>query len=631
MSTLTHRRTIVPALAAAAVFAAVITAGGAPATAQARTIRPNVSGQPWRNPDQPPEARASELLAALSTDQKIQLALGNFAALASFGVPALKADDGPDGLRNPGTTALPSGQALAASFDRSLASAYGQVVGSEARGEGFNEWLGPAVDIDRTPLAGRQPEAEGEDPYLAGQTAAQVIGGAQSQHVISTLKHYTAYNQDWGRIGFSTPDPAVRSPGVNVAVSERALQEIYEAPFRTAVQQGHADSVMCSYNQINGLPSCQNPATLGDLKHGDGLKGFVVPDFGFAARDPVAAALAGVDLPTLPGNAPGLTAADFTAGKIPAARLDDIDRRILYAIFASGAFDHPLPAKPATEVSTPQHQRVAADVAEAGTVLLKNDHQVLPLAKSVRSVAVIGPSGDDAVFVTGGSAGVPLAAGQAVTPLAGITARAAAAGVTGHLGPGLGGRRGLAHPGPVLGARAQHRVRTRAARHVLEQRRLQRDSGADQGRPGRGPLEGSGRDRRPVVGQVDRDAHPGRDRPVPVLAVRVGDRDPQDRRPDIRPGLPRGDAVRRRAALRPAGHGPADRGQAGAGRDRLLEPQCPVQPGDPLRLADPVEVGHPGRGASRPRRRTSRSCSPTTRRARAWTARRCPCRVTRIS
>jgi beta-glucosidase len=432
MPTLTRRRKIVPVLAAA-VLAVAITAGIAPASAQAKTIMPNGSGQPWRDPGQPPGVRASELLAALSTDQKIELALGNFAALTSFGVPALKADDGPDGLRNPGTTAMPSGQALAAAFDRPLAAAYGQVVGAEARGEGFNEWLGPAVDIDRTPLAGRQPEAEGEDPYLAGHTAAGVISGAQSQHVISTLKHYTAYNQDWGRIGFQTADPAVRSPGVNVAVSERALQEIYEAPFRTAVQQGHADSVMCSYNQINGLPSCQNPATLrdlkqGDLKHRDGLKGFVVPDFGFAVRDPVAAALAGVDLPTLPGNAPGLTAADFTSGKIPAARLDDIDRRILYAIFASGVFDHPLPARPATEVSTPQHRRVAADVAEAGTVLLKNDH-VLPLAKSVRSVAVIGPSGDDAVFVTGGSAGVPLAAGQAVTPLAGITARAASAGV----------------------------------------------------------------------------------------------------------------------------------------------------------------------------------------------------------
>ena len=426
MFTLVRRRKFASALAVS-VLALLVAAGGSPASAQARS---SVSGQPWRNPDQPPGVRANELLAALSTDQKIQLALGNFAALASFGVPELKADDGPDGLRNPGTTAMPSGQALAATFDRALASAYGQVVGSEARGEGFNEWLGPAVDIDRTPLAGRQPEAEGEDPFLAGNTAAQVIRGAQSQHVISTLKHYTAYNQDWGRIGFEiAPSPFVRGPATNDIVSERALQEIYEAPFRTAVQQGHVDSVMCSYNQINGVPSCENPTTLGDLKQGGGLRGFVVPDFGFAVRDPVAAALAGVDLPALPGNTSGLTAADFTSGKIPASRLDDIDRRILYAIFASGVFDHPLPANPSTEVSTPQHQQVATRVAEAGMVLLKNDHQVLPLSGHVHSIALIGPAGNDAVFVTGGSAGVPLAAGQAVTPQAGITARAASAGV----------------------------------------------------------------------------------------------------------------------------------------------------------------------------------------------------------
>src|SRR5215472_4619589 len=427
------RRRAAPALVVSAL--ALVVAAGPSVSVQARTNVPLVSadqsGQPWRNPDQPAEVRASELLVALSTDQKIQLALGNFAALASFGVPALNADDGPDGLRNPGTTAMPSGQALAATFDRALALAYGQVVGSEARGEGFNEWLGPAVDIARTPLAGRQPEAEGEDPFLAGNTAAQVVRGAQSQDIISTLKHYTAYNQDWGRIGFQTtvPSPFVRGPGVNVAVSERALQEIYEAPFRTAVQQGHLDSVMCSYNQINGLPSCQNPTTLGDLKQGGGLKGFVVPDFGFAVRDPVAAALAGVDLPALPGGSSGLTAADFTSGQIPAARLDDIDRRILYAIFDSGVFDHPLPATPSTEVSTPAHQQVAAQVAEASMVLLKNDHQVLPLSGKARSIAVIGPSGNDAVFVSGGSAGVPLASGQAVTPLAGISARAASAGV----------------------------------------------------------------------------------------------------------------------------------------------------------------------------------------------------------
>jgi len=424
--------------AAASVVSAlalVIAAAGLSASAQATTnvagVRAGLPGQPWRNPGQPAEVRASELLAALTTDQKIQLALGNFAALASFGVPQLNSDDGPDGLRNPGTTAMPSGQALAATFDRALAYAYGQVVGSEARGEGFNEWLGPAVDIARTPLAGRQPEAEGEDPYLAGNTAAQVVLGAQGQDIIATLKHYTAYNQDFGRIGFeNAPSQFARGPSVNVAVSERALQEIYEAPFRIAVQQGHLDSVMCSYNQINGLPSCQNPTTLGDLEQGDGLKGFVVPDFGFAVRDPVAAAQAGVDLPALPGGGSGgLTAADFTSGQIPAARLDDIDQRILYAIFDSGVLDHPLPATPSTEVSTPAHQQVAAQVAEAGMVLLKNASPVLPLSRKVHSIAVIGPSGSDAVFTTGGSAGVPLAPGQAVTPLAGIAARAASAGI----------------------------------------------------------------------------------------------------------------------------------------------------------------------------------------------------------
>jgi beta-glucosidase len=387
------------------------------------------SAQPWTDPTQPPLTRANELLSALSTDQKIQLALGNFVDLSSFGVPALNFQDGPDGVRNPGTTAMPSGQAIAATFDRALAYAYGQVVGSEARGEGFSEWTGPAVDIDRTPLAGRQPEAEGEDPFLAGNTAAGIVAGAKSQHVIVTLKHYTAYNQDYGRIGFDS----LGAPATNVVVSERALQEIYETPFRIAVQQGGLDSVMCSYNQINGLPSCQNPTTLGDLKNGSGFDGFVVPDFGFAVRAPVPAANAGVDLPALPTNgmtSSGLTASDFTSGQISAARLDDMDRRILFAIFDSGLFDNPLPTTPSTEVSTPQHQQVATQVAEASMVLLKNDRNVLPLSNRDRSIALIGPTGNDAVFTTGGSAGVPLAPGQAISPLAGITSRASQAGVS---------------------------------------------------------------------------------------------------------------------------------------------------------------------------------------------------------
>jgi beta-glucosidase len=194
---------------------------------------------------------------------------------------------------------------------------------------------------------------------------------------------------------------------------------------------------MCSYNQINGVPSCENPTTLGDLKQGDGFNGLVVPDFGFAVRNPVAAENAGVDLAALPGAPGGLTAADFTSGKVPGSRLDDAARRILFAMFDSGVFDNPVPATPSTEVSTPQHQQVATDVAEAGTVLLKNDHRVLPLTHRDHSIALIGPTGDDqstqtgpAVFVSGGSAGVPLTPGQAITPLAGITARAASAGAS---------------------------------------------------------------------------------------------------------------------------------------------------------------------------------------------------------
>ena len=185
---------------------------------------------------------------------------------------------------------------------------------------------------------------------------------------------------------------------------------------------------MCSYNQINGLPSCENPTTLGDIKNGTGFDGFVVPDFLFAVRNAVAAAKAGVDLPALPGNGgDGLTVADFTSGAISAARLDDIDRRILFALFDSGLFDNPLrdAHRPRYHVGAPagghQGRRGRHRAAQERSA-------VLPLSDHVRSIALVGPTGNDAVFVSGGSAGVPLASGQAITPLAGISARAARPG-----------------------------------------------------------------------------------------------------------------------------------------------------------------------------------------------------------
>jgi beta-glucosidase len=384
---------------------------------------PALADDPWRDSAQPPGQRADELLAAMSFDQKVAVALGDYASVASLGVPALNGDDGPSGIRATGTTSFPSAQTLAATFDRGLAHAYGDAIGAEARGKGFNWWLGPAMDIARTPLAGRQPENLGEDPFLAGETVAQEIAAAKTRHVIATLKHYVGNNQEWGRIGFRTPPAgATRSPGVNDLVSERALQELYEAPFKRADREAGADAVMCSYNRVNGPQTCESAALLADLK-ASGFQGAVVPDFGFAVRDPLAATLAGVDIPAL-GGPGGRTAAMFTSGQVPQARLDDIVRRTLFAMFDSGAFDDPLGAA-ADDVTTPAHTDLATRVATDGMVLLRNERHALPLsARSLRSIAVIGPSGSDAIYVSGGSSSVPPAPDRMVTPLAGIAARA---------------------------------------------------------------------------------------------------------------------------------------------------------------------------------------------------------------
>ncbi len=376
--------------------------------------------QPWRDPNQPPGQRADELLAAMTFDQKVAVALGDFGPVANLGVPPLTWADGPNGIRTPGTTAFPSGQTLASAFDRDLAHAYGEAIAAEAHGKGYNLWFGPAMDIARTPLAGRQPENLGEDPFLAGETAAGEVAGAKDRQVIATLKHYVGNNQEWGRLGLP-----IGSPGVNDIVSRRPLQEIYEAPFKRAVLEAGADAAMCSYNRINGVQACQNPSVLNDLK-GSGFEGFVVPDFGFAVRDQLAATLAGSDLPAIPGDpiTPPRTAAMFTSGQVSMARLDDIVRRILFALFDSGAFDNPVPP-PADDVRSPEHAQLATRVSEAGMVLLKNDRRALPLTSSgLDSIAVIGPAGSDAMYVTGGSASVPVDPGESVTPLAGITARA---------------------------------------------------------------------------------------------------------------------------------------------------------------------------------------------------------------
>jgi hypothetical protein len=205
-------------------------------------------------------------MAAMTLDDKLAMVdgtgfssgtagyVGHVAANPWLCIPGLNLEDGPQGVADsvPGVTQLPAPAALAAAWDPALARAYGTVVGSEERGKGADVNLGPTVNIVRDPRWGRAFESYGEDPYLAGQTAAGFIGGVQSQGVMSQVKHLAVYNQETNRN--TTADDAV--------VSRRAMQEIYLPQFEAAVTQGRAASVMCSYSRVNGPFACENPYLL---------------------------------------------------------------------------------------------------------------------------------------------------------------------------------------------------------------------------------------------------------------------------------------------------------------------------------------------------------------------------------
>jgi len=379
----------------------------------------------WRHADRPANERARRLLAEMTFEDKVAVALGDFEAVAHLGIPALRYTDGPNGIRGPdNVTAFPASLALAATFDEGLAAAYGTAVAEEARDTGSNVLLGPAVDIARVPLGGRLPEAMGEDPYLTGRLGTAEVRAIQDRHVIAMVKHFIGNNAETGRTGYATSGG--RTPAINTVVAERVLQELYYPPFMAVVGDGGAGSVMGSYNRLNGTYACQHPGILRTLKEEWGWDGFVAPDFLHAVRDPVAAANAGLDIPGL-GVTEGRTAEDFTSGRIPADRLDEAVRRILFAIFDAGLDQYPVPdegERPAL-ASTPEHVALATRIATDGMVLLTNRDGLLPLdAGQVGSVAVIGTARDDAQWVMAGSPYVRVSPDRRVTPLNGITARA---------------------------------------------------------------------------------------------------------------------------------------------------------------------------------------------------------------
>ncbi len=311
------------------------------------------------------KARAAALVAQMTTAEKLSLVHGYFPPRAKpvppvvmvpsagyvpgverLGIPALRESDASLGVANQVeqrrgdvATALPAGLATAASFDPDLAYAGGAMIGAEARAKGFNVLLAGGVNLTRDPWNGRNFEYLGEDPLLAGTLAGAAITGVQSNHIVSTIKHFVLNAQETGRMVL---DARLALP---------ALRESDLLAFELAIERGHPGSVMCAYNRIDGDYACENATLLsGVLKDGWGYSGWVMSDWG-AVHSTEKAANAGLDQElgqeldrTVYFGAP--LAAALAANRVSAARLDDMATRVLYGIVDTGLIDHPVPAAP---------------------------------------------------------------------------------------------------------------------------------------------------------------------------------------------------------------------------------------------------------------------------------------------
>jgi beta-glucosidase len=401
---------------------------------------------PWMNTALAPEQRAALLVSAMTLAQKEQQLVGNapeivpelpqclgarhVRGIAALAIPTLRITNGPVGIgqndcvdpsvmgfgafTDPSSakaTALPSAIALAASFDPTVASEFGNVIGTEANNLALHVFEAPGVNMARIPILGRNFEYFGEDPYLTGTMAVAEIKAVQAKGVIAMAKHFAANEQETNR------------QTIQETVDRRVLHEIYLLPFEMTVKDGNTASVMCSYNFVNGFQACENKELLTDVLRGQwGFKGYVQSDF-FAVRSTAASMLAGLDhlmpfpMMIVPPFTPVWSPAEFNAA-LAAGQLQvsDLDRALLRRytqMFRLGIFERqPLVQTPIDFAAGGVKARVIGD--QSG-VLLQNDNHVLPFdASTVRNVVVIGKATQIYAqqAVAGGSlVGQPMGAG----------------------------------------------------------------------------------------------------------------------------------------------------------------------------------------------------------------------------
>eukprot|EP00268_Persea_americana_P066907 TRINITY_DN9157_c0_g1_i1.p1 TRINITY_DN9157_c0_g1~~TRINITY_DN9157_c0_g1_i1.p1 ORF type:complete len:794 (-),score=128.40 TRINITY_DN9157_c0_g1_i1:89-2470(-) len=419
---------------------------------------PHHSSYPFCNTSLPIPTRAHSLISLLTLDEKIHQLSNGAAAVYRLGIPTYQwwseslhgiAGNGPGVSFNgtvPSATSFPQVLLTSASFNRSLWFSIAKAIGVEARAmynvgqAGLTFWA-PNINIFRDPRWGRGQETPGEDPAVAAAYSIEYVKGFQGESwsgggggfkrkrvleesgnggslmLSACCKHFTAYDlEDWGNFTRYT---------FNAKVSKQDLEDTYQPPFRSCIEEGRASCLMCSYNQINGVPACARRDLLQQARDEWGFKGYITSDCDAVAiihenqnyapspEDAVAAVLkAGMDINC------GTYLLRYTASAVKQGKVqeEDIDRA-LFNLFSVqlrlGLFDGDPTKKQfgklgPQDICTKEHRELALEAARQGIVLLKNDNRFLPLKEeSVSSLAIIGPAANDTSKLGGGYSGIP--------------------------------------------------------------------------------------------------------------------------------------------------------------------------------------------------------------------------------
>ncbi|MDR1682130.1 MAG: glycoside hydrolase family 3 C-terminal domain-containing protein [Candidatus Symbiothrix sp.] len=353
--------------------------------------------QSWFTPEV--EQRAEQLLKNMTVREKL-IYIGGVdwmftKAIPRLGIPAAKMSDGPQGLGTWGaSTAYPCALMLASTWNTDLAYRYGASLAQDCKARGVNILLGPGVNIYRSPMCGRNFEYMGEDPLVAAKTSTEYIKGLQANGVMGVVKHFTANFQEYDRNYISSD------------IDERTLHEIYFPAFKSAVQTAETGAIMTSYNLLNGVWTTENPWLLKEvLRNQWGFNGLVMSDWG-STHNCLPAATSGLDLEMAANEIENEDALRYYLGT-GELKMSDIDlkvKHILQTLIAFGFFDRPQ-LDSNIPLDNPETAATALDIAKEGSVLLKNQQNILPLSsETVHNIAVIGNNAT--IYAAGGGSGL---------------------------------------------------------------------------------------------------------------------------------------------------------------------------------------------------------------------------------